>query len=135
MSGGVSGDFAGLRELRQRLASLPEVNAAVARRAAGAVTASFQASFDARMSPYGNPWRAGKRGPVTLHKSGRLRSGIQFVPVGTRLRCALGAPYARYQIFRGILPRGGAPLPAQWEEAIRKEALAELDARMSGRAR
>ena len=130
---GVTGNFAELRELRRRLATLPATNAQIARRAAPEVSRAFLADFDTQRSPYGNPWRPGKRGPITLRKSGAPRDGIRFVPIGTRLRCSLGVSYARYHIFRGLLPRGGAPLPAAWDKAIRDTSLAVLDEHMAGR--
>lgn len=129
MSGGVSGDYAELRALRQRLASLPEVNAQIAQRAAPAVTAAFQGDFSARRSPYGAPWRT-KGGAVSLDRTGRLRAGLRFVPLGTRLRFSLSVPYARFHLWRGFGP--GKTLPAEWEAVISKVATVELDRHMGG---
>lgn len=132
MSGGVTGNFSQLRALQERLAKLPATAASVATSVAPKVTDDLRAKFDAHESPYGNAWRDGKHGPVTLYKSGALRSGLSFRAIGTAIRCVLGVAYARYQIFRGLLPAGGSPLPAQWGKIISDEATKQITARVTG---
>lgn len=129
---GVTGDFAALRDLRKRIASLPEVNAAIARKAAAPVSAAFQSDFAGRRSPYGQPWRTKGRA-VSLEKSGRLRSSLRFAPIGTRLRFALSVPYGRFQLWRGFAPSGKA-IPAEWEPIIARIATAEISAHLNGKA-
>lgn len=115
-----SSAVAGLAELRAELAKLPRVGERAASLAAGRLTADYQASFAARTGPNGEPFSPTVKGTTpSLRKSGRLFSQVRFVQAGTQLRVSLAAvPYAKYQIKRGILPRGGAPVPARWKAIL-----------------
>ena len=122
-----------LRSWANTLRSLPETRMAVAQRAAPILSAQLVGSFDAGQTVYGGARPKGRRGPLRLVKTGALRGNLRFIPRGTRLQCSLGFSYARFLIKFGILPRGGAALPAAWEQAIKDVANAEVSARL-GRA-
>jgi hypothetical protein len=126
-----SAGFEALRQMREQLRRLPEMQSAVATKAAPEITSQAVASFDAGTSVYGDPRPPKQDGStMTLHKTGALRAGIKFEPVGTKMRCVLSVKYARYKIKFGILPRGGQALPTQWEATITKVAADEFQRRM-----
>jgi hypothetical protein len=62
---------------------------------------------------------------MTLRRSGRLFGQVRFVAVGRIVRAVLGTPYAKYQVKHGILPRGGASLPAPWRDRLKDIAAEE----------
>ena len=117
--------FDDLAAMRARLAKLPEVAARVAQRGAPALSARARAAFDAGQGVEGQPF-----GGVDLNETGRLRAAaLEYTAIGTKIRASVGSvPYAKYHIKRGILPRGGAKLPAAWEAelvAIAQDELAQ----------
>lgn len=114
------------------LAKLPQIAARVATGVAPRFHALAQQAFDARRSPYGSAWG----GNVTLTRSGRLRAAaLSFSATGTKVRSSVASvPYARYHIWRGILPRGGAALPPAWGAAIREVAAKEFAAIVRARS-
>lgn len=112
------------------LAKMPQIAARVATAVAPQFSELAAQAFDGRRSPYGTPWA----GNVTLNQSGRLRSAaLAFRASGSKIRSTVASvPYARYHIWRGILPRGGAALPPNWDAAIRAEAAKEFRAVVQG---
>lgn len=114
---GVTGQFYKLSKISAALRKMPITAAQkTAEKVAPVVTEMARTAFEAGESVYGGP-RAGS--PVALIESGRLLDTVRFVNIGRIVRCVLGTPYARYHIWRGILPRGGDPLPFKWLKAIR----------------
>lgn len=127
----VKGDFEKLRRMRAEIKRLPQMQEAVARRAASEITALARATYDARQSVFGDSFGTNKDGsPRTLKKSGALYSKVSFVQAGTKIRCVLGVPYARFQIRNGILPRGGGAMPVKWNAAIKRIAELEFSVRL-----
>ena len=112
-----------LAKFSEDLRRLPRVVAQkVAAKAAPALTATAQRSFAQSEDPYGLPWAPGFDGrDVTLRKSGRLRAKVVYVAIGTKLRVALGVPYAKYQIGkRPVFPR---QLPEDYSRALERAAV------------
>lgn len=123
--------FDKLNSWRSQLSRLPEVQMAVAEKAAAALNAFVIQAFDAGVTVYGGARPTGKDGRrLSLIESGAMRNQLRFIPRGTYLRCRLGVPYAKYNIRFGILPRGGQALPSLWEQAIKRIAQNEIGARM-----
>ncbi len=116
----MKGDLSKLKNLAKAVKDLPKtVKQDVARQAAPDLTGKAQAAFDSGVTVYGDIRPAGEDGlPVSLHKSGKLESGLNFKSVGTIVRAVLAVPYAKYNIRFGILPRGGAKLPVSWSDAL-----------------
>ena len=115
------GDLSSLRAFTKSLRALPKVVAQrVTSAAAPAITALALQTFDAGENPYGEEWAPGDEGQrVTLHKTGALENQIHYVAIGTKLRVALGVPYAKFQIGkRPVFPRQGDPLPDPYVEAL-----------------
>lgn len=111
---GLKGNPATLAKFSQKLRELPKVIAQkVAAQAAPEITAAARETFDASQNPYGVPWAPGADGEkVTLDDTGALKRTIKYVAIGTKLRVALGVPYAKYQIGkRPVFPRQGGALP------------------------
>jgi phage gpG-like protein len=96
----------------------------IATRAAPVITQFAKESFDASQDPYGVPWAPGDDGDkITLRDSGDLEKFIKYVATGTKLRVALGVPYAKYQIGkRPVYPSQGALLPKKYSDALRQIA-------------
>lgn len=116
--------MAQLAALRSKLLELPEVTAKIAARAATELTKLAQEDFDAKRSPYGDPWGVGDQGQtIDLNKTGALRGkAIAYQAVGRVVRVSIAmVKYSRYQIKRGILPRAGA-LPARYADRIKQVA-------------
>lgn len=113
--------IAKLRDFEARLRTLPTVVAQqIAARAADEITALARQTFAAGENAYGDAWEPGRDGRhVTLRKSGGIERGVRFVAIGTKIRAALGVPWARYQISkRPIFPKAGAPLPPEYTRAL-----------------
>lgn len=121
-----SGDLGALRALRQRIKRLPDVQEAIATKAAPAITAQARASFDAGQTVFGDRRPSGNR----LVQTGRMRSQIRFVRTGRKIRCVIGVRYARFHIRDGILPRGGTPMPVKWQLQLRDIAETEISERV-----
>lgn len=114
-----------LAKFSQSLRRLPRVVAQkVAANAAAEITRLAHATFNASEDAYGVPWSPGADGQrVTLRKSGRFARYVRYVAIGTKLRAALGVPYARYQIGRRpVFPRQGQALPTAYVRALSEVA-------------
>lgn len=115
------GNTATLSRFEAALRRLPRVLAQqVAAAAAPEITKFAKASFDASADPFGAPWDPGVEGQrITLRKGGALEKQIRYVAIGTRLRVALGVPYAKYQIGRRpVFPRAGLVLPIDYVRTL-----------------
>lgn len=120
MAGALKGDVRQLSDLKRRLTALPRTMAVdVANRAAPKLTTLTHSAFDAGRSVYGDPRPAGAKGQaLTLRNTGAVAGRMQFVALGTTVRCDLGSSYAKFLIGKyGILPNGF--LPADWSAALR----------------
>lgn len=114
-----------LKQFAQDLRRLPRVVAIrVAAEAAPEISKLADASFEARSTPYGKPWAPGVKGqPVTLQKTGALLRYIRYVAIGTRLRVALGVPYAKWQIGkRPVYPKQAGELPDSYVQVLERTA-------------
>lgn len=115
-----------LKKFAEDLRRLPRVVAQkVAERAAPALTSLAQRTFDASENAYGEAWVPGKGGKrVTLRRSGSLFKFIRYVALGTKLRVALGVPYAKYQVGkRPIFPRQDSELPEEYAATLARTAV------------
>lgn len=126
-----------LRDIGRNLRSMPTtVVQAIAARCAPAITELALASFDAGTDSYGAPWLPGYDGrAVDLVKTGAIRSGLQFIAIGRRVRCVLGARHAKYQVGkRAILPSAGKTMPATWRAVSATITREECSRALGGRA-
>jgi hypothetical protein len=120
-----------LRKFSENLRGLSKtLGIEVAQRAAGEITVLAQRTFSQSEDAYGVPWTPGFDGrDVTLRKSGVLASTIRYVAIGTKLRVALGVPYAKYQVGkRPVFPTQDGVLPATYSrtlERVTREVAAE----------
>lgn len=124
-----------LKKFAEDLRRLPRVVAQkVAERAAPALTALAQRTFDAGENPYGVPWASGKKGQrVSLRRSGALFKFIRYVAIGTKLRVALGVPYAKYQVGkRPIFPRQDTTLPDEYAQTLERTAVQVVKEEIGG---
>ena len=113
-------DISSLSKLEATLRALPKtLGQEIARRAAPVISRFAKASFDSSVDPYGAPWRPKENGDkATLRATGALEAFVFYVAIGTKLRVALGVPYAKYQIGkRPIFPRPGL-LPKAYSEEL-----------------
>lgn len=118
--------IASLKKFSQDLRRLPRVVAQkVASAAAPAITTLALETFDAGENPYGVTWAPLEDGHrATLHKSGALESRVRYVAIGTKLRVALGVPYAKYRIGkRPVFPTQGGSLPVVYVDALQQVAV------------
>lgn len=126
----LKGDTRTLRNLNKRLTQMPKMLAQqVAREAAQEITALAQASYDSGQTVYGDARPRGVHGnELSLVETGFTRAALRFVSDGgTKIRAALGRPYARFLIGKyRILPIGNAALPFAW--AARLKALVQKHA-------
>lgn len=97
----------------------------VAEEAAPELTKLAAATFDESENPYGLNWAPGAQGQrVTLRKTGALARFIRYVAIGTKLRVALGVPYAKYQIGkRPVFPRQDGDLPTAYVQTLQRTAV------------
>jgi hypothetical protein len=112
-----------LSQFANDLRRLPRVVAIkVAVEAAPILTELAKQTFNAGETPYGVNWREGVQGQrVTLDKTGALKRYIHYVAIGTRLRVALGVPYAKYQIGkRPVFPKQAGALPPLYVAALKR---------------
>ena len=119
------GNVSSLKRFSEGLKDLPRVVAAkVAEAAAPAITALALETFDARTDPYGVPWIPGVDGEqITLDKTGAMKRQIRYVAIGSKLRVALGVPYAKFQISkRPIFPKQAGALPVDYIETLSESA-------------
>lgn len=132
---GLKGNLASLRKFSQTLRSLPRVVAQkVTTASAPAITDAARSTFDASENPYGIPWSPGVDGQkVTLRKTGALARYVKYVGIGTKLRIALGVPYAKYQLGkRLVFPRQGAVLPAAYLRTLSETTENVIRAELGG---
>lgn len=126
-----------VREFEQRLRRIPSIANAerIAKIAAGVITETARASFDAGETAYGDGRPSGKHGPLTLVKTGTTRTHLTFAATGTRIRAVLSTKYAKYLIGKyGVLPSGNAPVPYKWQEALSEITKRVFDDTLGGRA-
>lgn len=118
--------IASLAKFTADLRRLPRVVAqSVAQAAAPAITAAALKTFEAGTTPYGVPWAPGADGErVKLRRTGDLVRYVKYVAIGTKLRVALGVPYAKYQIGRRpIFPTQGGALPPEYVQTLQRAAV------------
>lgn len=98
----------------------------VAAIAAPKLTALASETTAASSTAEGVPWRPGVDGSkITLRKSGALLGRLAYVAIGPKLRVALTARYAKYQIGkRPVFPSQTSGLPASYRKAL-EESVAE----------
>lgn len=83
------------------------------------VTDKARAAFDSGETVYGTPRPRGVEGnELTLKRTGKLAATILFKVIGTRVRCVLGVPYAKYNVKYGMLPGSRGFLPVSWRKSI-----------------
>lgn len=117
---------ANLRQFAQNLRRLPTVAAQrITREAAPKLTALAKTDFAAGRTPYGDAWAPSVTGDkVDLRKTGAMVSKLFYVAIGTKLRVALGVPYAKYQIGkRAVFPTQGGELPAAYSATLAQIAI------------
>lgn len=117
------------------LRRLPRVVAQrVAEESAKKISALARTTFDASEDAYGVPWVPGADGgKVTLYRSGQLARRVHYVAIGTKLRVALGVPYAKYQIGkRPVFPRQGGALPIEYVRTLQRTAADVVRTEMRG---
>lgn len=113
-------DVSTLTRFSASLRALPiKVAQQVAAKAAPVISQFAKDAFDGSKDPYGAPWAPAVNGEVvTLRETGALERFVHYVAIGTKLRVALGVPYAKFQIGRRpIFPRYGL-LPATYSQAL-----------------
>ncbi len=112
---GLRGDVRTLRNIGKNLPTTA-IAQRVAARVAPEITTLALASYDAGQTPYGDAWPPGHDGrDVDQVESGAQRAALQYVAIGTRVRCTLPQKYTKYQVGRfGILPRAGQTMPSSW---------------------
>lgn len=126
------GNLNDLRALRNRIASLPQVQTRIAKRTAEELSKLARQDFDAQRTASGQAWKPSKSGRrVTLKKTGTLESkATGYTAIGTRVRASVASVrYARFQLKRGFLPRR---LPAAWAEPVRAIASDEITRHLRG---
>ncbi|HEU5480423.1 MAG TPA: hypothetical protein VFU90_11345, partial [Candidatus Tumulicola sp.] len=127
-----------LKKFAEDLRRLPRVVAQkVAERSAPALTALAAATFDAGENAYGQAWAPGKGGKrVTLWRTGSLFKFIRYVAIGTKLRVALGVPYAKYQVGkRPVFPRQDTALPDAYVQTLERTAVQVVKEELGGPAK
>lgn len=109
---GLKGDPSKLKTFAAKLRALPVTLAAeVATDAAPAMTELAQGAYDGGRTVYGEARPAGVDGkPLDLEVTGATKATLQFVSIGTIIRCRLGTRWAKFLIGKyRILPNGGMP--------------------------
>jgi len=129
----LQGNVSSLSKFAEDLKRLPRVVAQrVAAESAEPLTELAKQTFAESEDAYGAAWAPGADGQrVTLDKSGSLKHQLYYVAIGTKLRVALGVPYAKYQIGkRPVFPTQGAPLPEAYSETLARIAVDVCKAEM-----
>lgn len=132
--GVVAVSIASLSKFAADLRRLPRsVAIRVAEHSAPAITTLARATFSASANAYGVPWAPGVDGDrVTMNQTGNLARRIHYVAIGTKLRVALGVPYAKYQIGkRPVFPSQGGALPAEYARTLAQVAVNVVRSEMS----
>lgn len=120
---GVRGNIGKLRDFARATRELPHVvRHKVADAAAPLLGTAARASFDAGLTAYDTARPPGENGPLSLVKSGATRASLGGRANGSLIVMRLGPRYVRYLIRFGILPRGGAAMPARWSKMLRDTA-------------
>lgn len=120
----LTGDLATLATMRRRIGRLVGVDRLTASASAGPIQSVWAASFAARTTPYGDPWRVKIDGtPATMNRTGRLRGSIRFSANGRKLKMDYGSvPYWKY--MHG--PRNFVPsqrdIPPTWRVVLDRES-------------
>ncbi len=111
---GVSGDFAALRELRDRLgddrirAMVPEL----AKRIGAAAVKQLADEFVQGRDPYGAAWKETQRGNKPLRRTGRMALSVTAQATGPNVKVTVGTTYAVYhQDGTRAHERKGAAVP------------------------
>ena len=114
----LKGDTKNLKNFSKKLATMDKTIAIeIAAKAAGTITAMAQSSYDSGASVYGGAYPGG----VDLVRTGATRGYVRFSSDGgTKIRCSVNTPYARYLIRYGILPNGSAAIPVTWLAALQR---------------
>lgn len=114
-------DLSKLNRMAKALRKLPlTVQRVAATKTAPDITSRARASFESGETVFGTARPTGVDGQaLTLHRTGRLLSGVKFTAIGTRVRAVLSVFYARYNVKYGILPRGRGYMPVSWRESIK----------------
>ena len=115
---GLKGNPSKLKTFAAKLRALPVTMAAsVATEAAPAMTSLTQGAYAGGQTVYGDARPRGVDGErLTLHKTGATEAGLNFINIGTIVRCVLPNKYQRFLIRYGILPNGG--MPAAWRAKL-----------------
>ena len=114
------GGISSMNRLRSAIADMPvRVRSAVAKDAAELLSAEVRKDFAAGVTVYDTPRPLGVAGnALSLTQSGRTRSELAFVAIGTIVRAQLGSKYARFLIGKyKVLPMS---LPTAWAEKLGK---------------
>lgn len=125
----IKGDVSSLKKFATSLRGLPlVVGHRVAEVSAPEISRASLTTFNAGQDPYGIAWLPGVDGqPVDLVQTGALQRQTRYVAIGTKLRVALGVPYAKYQIGkRPVYPRQGGVLPASYAKTLSTVASAVI---------
>lgn len=126
--------IASLAKFSADLRRLPRTVAIrVAEQSAPAITTLARSTFNASSNAYGVPWAPGVDGDrVTLNQTGNLARRVHYVAIGTKLRVALGVPYAKYQIGRRpVFPTQGGALPTEYASTLAQVAVNVVRSEMS----
>ncbi len=110
-----------MRDVKGRIAKLGVVAARrVAETATPMLTSAVRSDFDAGRTVYGAPRPVGRRGPLSLVRTGATRATLGFSAQGTTMRAVLSTRWAKYLIGKyRILPIGDrTAIPAKWKRAI-----------------
>lgn len=94
----VSGDFAALRSLRNRLseASVRAILPVAAQRMGAAGVKLLADEFVQGRDPYGNKWAPTVKGNKPLRRSGRMAASVTSQPNGATVKITIGTNYAIY---------------------------------------
>ncbi len=135
----ITGNFAALERMQERLAELSEVPSRAAKGAASRIEALMQEEFDRGADPYEEPWvplspatEALGRSAPPLTDSGAMRSSLRVAPLAAAgVGVTIDHPAGPHQTgwsgkqgsgpARPILPARGE-LPDGWIEALEIEA-------------
>jgi len=126
MSSGVTGDWDKLRKLVNNMKRLVHLDERTAELAAVPLSALSRRTFDAQLTPYGEPWTHMYKhggGVVRLVRSGKLRQSVTtFRPAGRQLQ-ATGVKYSRYHDPPSFVPgRATDKLPQTWQQLLEEKA-------------
>lgn len=107
-----------MNRLRAAIADMPlRIRSGVAKEAAEVLTAEIRQDFAAKVTVYDTPRPLSVTGaPLSLVKSGRTRSELAFVAIGTIVRAQLGSKYGKYLVGKyKVMPMS---LPSAWAKKL-----------------